>query len=217
MADTGTDITVLNSLIKTINDSIQGYQESAKDIGNQRLASMFQDRAMERQKVATMLQAEVGRLGGDPSDGGSILGSVHQIFLDMKSAITGKDDDAILAEVQRGTFRQDLYYRVSGWTCQLPALRERREDIVPLAQHFFAQLRGPRQVVDKQVYDFLLLRDYPGNYSAHLEALERERADAASDASRAAKAPATPTPPPPAAAPSSATVPKAKTQCATGR
>lgn len=102
MADTSTDITVLNSLIKTINDSIQGYQESAKDIGNQHLASMFQDRAMERQKVATMLQAEVGRLGGDPSDGGSILGSAHQIFLDMKSAITGKDDDAILAEVQRG-------------------------------------------------------------------------------------------------------------------
>ena len=100
--DTGTDITVLNSLIKTVNDSIQGYQESAKDIGNQRLASLFQDRAMERQKVASMLQAEVGRLGGDPSDGGSILGSAHQIFLDMKSAITGKDDDAILAEVQRG-------------------------------------------------------------------------------------------------------------------
>ena len=69
----------------------------------------------------------------------------------------------LLAEVQRGTFRQDLYYRVSGWTCQLPALRERREDIVPLAQHFFAQLRGAKQVVDRQVYDFLLLRDYPGN------------------------------------------------------
>ncbi|NML63598.1 sigma-54-dependent Fis family transcriptional regulator [Hymenobacter sp. RP-2-7] len=69
----------------------------------------------------------------------------------------------LLAEVQKGSFRQDLYYRVSGWTCQLPALRERREDIVPLAQHFFAQLRGPQQVVDRQVYDFLLVRDYPGN------------------------------------------------------
>lgn len=69
----------------------------------------------------------------------------------------------LLAEVQRGAFRQDLYYRVSGWTCQLPPLRERREDIVPLAQHFFAQLRGPRQAVDQQVYAFLQLRDYPGN------------------------------------------------------
>lgn len=102
MADTGNDVTVLNSLIKTLNDSINGYQESAKDIGNQRLASMFQDRAMERQQVVTKLQAEVGRLGGDPSSSGSLLGGAHQVFLDMKSAITGKDDDAILSEVQRG-------------------------------------------------------------------------------------------------------------------
>ena len=102
MADTGNDITILNSLIKTLNDSVQGYQESAKDIGNQRLSAMFQDRVMERQRVATTLQAEVGRLGGDPADGGSLLGSAHHIFLNMKSALTGKDDDAILAEVQRG-------------------------------------------------------------------------------------------------------------------
>ncbi|RTQ52513.1 sigma-54-dependent Fis family transcriptional regulator [Hymenobacter gummosus] len=67
------------------------------------------------------------------------------------------------AEVKRGTFRQDLYYRVSGWTCELPPLRERKEDVVVLAEHFFAQHRGPRQLVDQQVYDFLLLRDYPGN------------------------------------------------------
>ena len=102
MADTSNDITVLNSLIKTLNDSINGYQESAKDIGNQRLASLFQDRAMERQQVVTQLQAEVGRLGGDPSSSGSLLGGAHQVFLDMKSAITGKDDQAILNEVQRG-------------------------------------------------------------------------------------------------------------------
>ena len=102
MADTSNDITVLNSLIKTLNDSINGYQESAKDIGNQRLASLFQDRAMERQQVVTQLQAEVGRLGGDPSSSGSLLGGAHQIFLDLKSTITGKDDSAVLAEVQRG-------------------------------------------------------------------------------------------------------------------
>ena len=102
MADTSNDITVVNSLIKTLNDSIQGYQESAKDIGNQRLATMFQERAQERQQVVTQLQAEVARLGGDPNSGGSLLGSAHQIFLDLKSTITGKDDSAVLAEVQRG-------------------------------------------------------------------------------------------------------------------
>lgn len=102
MADTSNDITVLNSLIKTLNDSINGYQESAKDVQNQRFQSMFQDRAMERQQVVTRLQAEVGRLGGDPSSSGSLLGGAHQIFLDLKSTLTGKDDQAVLAEVQRG-------------------------------------------------------------------------------------------------------------------
>ena len=102
MADNGNDVSTLNSLIKTLNDSINGYQESAKDIGNQRFATMFQERAQERQGIVSQLQAEVARLGGDPDSGGSLLGGAHQVFLDMKSAITGKDDDAILAEVQRG-------------------------------------------------------------------------------------------------------------------
>jgi uncharacterized protein (TIGR02284 family) len=102
MADTSNDITVLNSLIATVNDSITGYQEAAKDIDNQRFTSMFQDRAMERQQVVTTLQAAVGRMGGDPADGGSILGSAHHAFTNLKSMVTGKDDDAILAEVQRG-------------------------------------------------------------------------------------------------------------------
>jgi len=66
-------------------------------------------------------------------------------------------------EVRRGNFRQDLYYRISGWVCQLPPLRERKEDIPVLAEHFFRHHHGIRQPVDKQVYDFLLLRDYPGN------------------------------------------------------
>jgi len=69
----------------------------------------------------------------------------------------------LLAEVHKGTFRQDLYYRISGWTCQLPPLRERKEDIVVLAEHFFRHQHHIRQPVDRQVYDFLLLRDYPGN------------------------------------------------------
>lgn len=66
-------------------------------------------------------------------------------------------------EVKKGTFRQDLYYRISGWTCQLPPLRERKEDIPVLAEHFFRNHHQINQPIDRQVFDFLQLREYPGN------------------------------------------------------
>jgi transcriptional regulator with GAF, ATPase, and Fis domain len=68
------------------------------------------------------------------------------------------------AEVARGAFRGDLYYRIAGWTFTTPPLRERSEDILPLALYFLKQA-DPYQVpvLDAVVRNFLLTRDYPGN------------------------------------------------------
>lgn len=69
----------------------------------------------------------------------------------------------LVAEVKKGTFRQDLYYRISGWMCQLPPLRERKDDIPILAEYFFRKHHRIHQPIDRQVFDFLRLREYPGN------------------------------------------------------
>ena len=67
-------------------------------------------------------------------------------------------------EVARGAFRADLYYRIAGWRCQTPPLRERQDDILPLARHFFAELaQQAPPPLDPAVREYLLLRDYPGN------------------------------------------------------
>ncbi|PHV14622.1 sigma-54-dependent Fis family transcriptional regulator [Janthinobacterium sp. BJB1] len=67
-------------------------------------------------------------------------------------------------EVARGAFRADLYYRIAGWRCQTPPLRERQDDILPLARHFLAELaQQPPPPLDAAVREYLLLRDYPGN------------------------------------------------------
>jgi transcriptional regulator with GAF, ATPase, and Fis domain len=67
--------------------------------------------------------------------------------------------------VATGTFRGDLYFRIAGWVCRTPPLRERKEDIVPLVSHFLAEsdLRGPPLGLDEPVRQYLLTRDYPGN------------------------------------------------------
>ena len=96
------EISTLNTLIATTIDSVTGYENSAKDIENQRFAEIFRQRASERQQVVEELRSEVRRLGGDPEDSGSFMGKTHQRFEDLKAAITGQDEKAIVNEVERG-------------------------------------------------------------------------------------------------------------------
>ena len=102
MAEHGEAISTLNTLIATTIDSVTGYEDSAKNIHDDRLRDIFRDRADERQRVVEELRGEVRRLGGDPEDGGSFLGKAHQRFEDLKAAITGRDEKAIINEVERG-------------------------------------------------------------------------------------------------------------------
>jgi len=102
MAEHGEAISTLNTLIATTIDSVTGYEDSAKNIHDDRLREIFRDRADERQRVVEELRGEVRRLGGDPEDGGSFLGKAHQRFEDLKAAITGRDEKAIINEVERG-------------------------------------------------------------------------------------------------------------------
>jgi transcriptional regulator with GAF, ATPase, and Fis domain len=67
-------------------------------------------------------------------------------------------------EIGEGRFRQDFYYRIAAWSCRLPPLRDRREDIPLLVEHFLAERYGEeRPAVSAAVMDLLLCRDYPGN------------------------------------------------------
>ena len=102
MTDNSHDVSTLNSLIATTIDSVDGYAEAAKDSESGRFTSMFNARAAERRTVMTTLQSEVTRLGGEPEDDGTMLAGAHRVFVNLKSVVTGKDDKAIVNEVERG-------------------------------------------------------------------------------------------------------------------
>lgn len=102
MSDNSHDISTLNGLIATTIDSVEGYTEAAKDSNNSRFGAMFTYRAGERRQVATKLQQEVTRLGGNPDDDGIVLANAHRLFLNLKEAVTGKDDKAIVNVVEAG-------------------------------------------------------------------------------------------------------------------
>jgi uncharacterized protein (TIGR02284 family) len=99
---TADDITVLNSLIKTTLDSRKGFRDAAENAESTRFELMFREFAEERGQVAAVLQTEVRRLGGNPEDDSSFLAAAHRTFMDLKNAITGTDDRAVIEEVERG-------------------------------------------------------------------------------------------------------------------
>jgi uncharacterized protein (TIGR02284 family) len=96
------DISVLNSLIVTTIDSVNGYRKAAEDSSNQQFRSIFMARADEREEVVRELQEQVRSLGGNPDDDGSSLAGAHRFMLDVRDALTGRDDQAVIAEVERG-------------------------------------------------------------------------------------------------------------------
>ena len=102
MKDTDNDISRLNGLITTTIDSVDGYREAASDASSSTFRSIFMDRANERDGVVSELQAEVRNLGGTPDDSGSALAGAHRMFTNLREAIAGGDDKAIIAEVERG-------------------------------------------------------------------------------------------------------------------
>jgi uncharacterized protein (TIGR02284 family) len=96
------DITTLNDLIKTTIDSVDGYRAAGEDADSGQFSSIFFDRANERQEVVTRLQQYVRSIGGDPTDNGSLVAGAHRTFMNLRDAITGTDDKAVIAEVERG-------------------------------------------------------------------------------------------------------------------
>lgn len=95
-------VSVLNNLIETCKDGEQGFRTAAEAVGNVEVKSRFEEYARERGQMARELQDEVRRLGGDPENAGSMAGSVHRGWMNIKSAVSGKDEHAIVAEAERG-------------------------------------------------------------------------------------------------------------------
>ena len=96
------DAGVLNSLIETTIDSVDGYRHSAGEATNPAFADIFRRRAEERERVVARLRARVTELGGTPEEEGGLLAKAHRQFLSLRDAVTGRDDKAVIAEVDRG-------------------------------------------------------------------------------------------------------------------
>ncbi|HLO96843.1 MAG TPA: sigma-54 dependent transcriptional regulator, partial [Burkholderiaceae bacterium] len=103
------------------------------------------------------------------------LGSNEEVPINVRVIAATKADLKAMSEAQQ--FRGDLYYRLNVATLTLPPLRERREDIPLLFQHFIAQAAAryerPAPELDPQHLRDLMSHDWPGNVREIRNAADR--------------------------------------------
>ena len=97
-----TTIEVLNTLITINNDRIEGYETASNETEEQDLKTFFAMFGSTSEKCKRELVAEVLKLGGTPSVGTRTTGKFFRVWMDVKSAITGKDRKAILNSCEYG-------------------------------------------------------------------------------------------------------------------
>ena len=103
-------ISTLNGLIETCKDGQDGFKVAAEGIERSELKTVFYEFSQQRAEFAGVLQELVRSLGGDPESGGSMSAAVHRGWMDIKSLVTGKDEEAILNECERGEdYAKDAY------------------------------------------------------------------------------------------------------------
>lgn len=102
MTDNNEVIKALNYLIGTCIDGENGYREAADETTSGDLKTRLLRLGQQRATFRGELEQEVIRLGADPKESGSAGAALHRTWLNVRDAVTGKDDEAILAESKRG-------------------------------------------------------------------------------------------------------------------
>jgi len=137
----------LQDLIKINIDSAKGFTSAADKIENEAIASLFRACGSERDRFASELRRFVHMNDEEAADSGTVKGSLHRWWLELRGTIQDGDEHAVLAEAERGedaikeryervlketagsplnTLLQDQYASVKGRHDQIRNLRDER-------------------------------------------------------------------------------------------
>jgi uncharacterized protein (TIGR02284 family) len=87
-----------------LHDGQEGFRKASEGVKDTQLKELFSRFSLQRAQFAGALEEELRSLGEeDPQNEGTTLsGKAHRVWIDLKSALTGSDDHAVLAEAERG-------------------------------------------------------------------------------------------------------------------
>jgi uncharacterized protein (TIGR02284 family) len=95
-------LTALEELIQANIDSANGFSEAAEQIDHSALTDLFKELGEQRRQLAAELTTHLAEAGEEPTAEGSLLASLHRVWLDVRGKLAGGDPAAVLSEAERG-------------------------------------------------------------------------------------------------------------------
>lgn len=95
-------IDVLNTLVEINNDRIEGYITASSETDDHELKTLFAEFARTSNKCKHELESEIIKLGGTPTEGTKTTGKFFRVWMDLKTALTGKNRKAIFDSCEFG-------------------------------------------------------------------------------------------------------------------
>ena len=93
---------LLNELVETLKDGQKGYADAMTDVEDSNLKETFKKYAVQRAGFITEIEDQMFKMDLKPDEESSVTGTIHRAWIDLKSALTNKDNKAVLNECERG-------------------------------------------------------------------------------------------------------------------
>ncbi|GAB3661827.1 PA2169 family four-helix-bundle protein [Hymenobacter agri] len=112
---------LLNELVETLKDGQKGYADAMTDVEDSQLKETFKKYAAQRAEYITEIEDQMFKLNLKPDEESSVTGTIHRAWIDLKSALTSKDNKAVLNECERGEDYAKKAYQTALKVEDLPA------------------------------------------------------------------------------------------------
>ncbi|MEO7413799.1 MAG: PA2169 family four-helix-bundle protein [Opitutaceae bacterium] len=141
---------ILNDLIEICKDGQHGFQTAADDAKDESLLQLFRQYSTERTRYIAELQERVRDIGGEPDKHGTVTGTLHRGWINIKAAVSSNEPHAVLAECERGEDAAVKAYREALAESELDP--ESRRVIQKQAEGVQAAHDKVKQLRDSQTY-----------------------------------------------------------------
>jgi len=112
MSDNEKAVEKLNNLLEKNYDARNGYKKAMESVEDPSLRNYFEHRSAQRSAFANELHDRIRSCGGTPKESGSVTGSLHRTWMDVRSSLAGDNkEEAILKECIRGDKASAEEYR----------------------------------------------------------------------------------------------------------